>query len=114
LLGPGASGNEGHAVELRQKRKDAYDIHYCIRNYPGGAGALAEDCSKLLKHESARTAYEFINAKFKTVESYGPTSVRLFVEESAVLGDQTPQQWQQDAHGQVNEWLIALGLRKPQ
>jgi hypothetical protein len=111
---PALLAMKGYAVELRQKRKDAYDIHYCIRNYPGGAGELAEDCRKLLEHESARTGYEFINAKFETVESYGPTSVRLFVEESAVLGDQTPQQWQQDAYGQVNEWLIALGLRKPQ
>lgn len=75
---------------------------------------MAEDCRKLLEHESARTGYEFINAKFKTVESCGPTSVRLFVEESGVLGDQTPQQWQQDAYGQVNVWLIALGLWKPQ
>lgn len=111
---PALLAMKGYAVELRQKRKDAYDIHYCIRNYPGGAGELAEDCRKLLEHESARTGYEFINAKFETVESYGPTSVRLFVEESAVLGDQTPEQWQQDAYGQVNEWLIALGLRKPQ
>jgi hypothetical protein len=51
---------------------------------------LAEGCRKLLEHESALTGYDFINAKFETVESYGPTSVRLFVEESAVLGDQTP------------------------
>jgi len=111
---PALLAMKGHAVEFRQKRKDAYDIHYCIRNYPGGVGTLAEDCRKLLEHESARTGYEFINAKFETAESYGPTSVRLFVEESAVLGDQTPAQWQQDAYGQVNEWLIALGLRKPQ
>ena len=110
---PALQAMKGYAVELRQKRKHAYDIHYCIRNYPGGVGALAEDCRKLLEHESARAGYEFINAKFETIESYGPTSVRLFMEESAVLGDQTPEQWQQDAYGQVNEWLIALGLRKP-
>ena len=82
---PALLAMKGYAVELRQKRKDAYDIHYCVLNYPGGVGALAEDCRKLLEHESARTGYEFINAKFETVESYGPISVRLFVEESAVL-----------------------------
>jgi hypothetical protein len=108
---PALLAMKGYAIELRQKRKDAYDIHYCIRNYPGGATALAEDCRQLLEHESARTGYGFINTKFDTVDGYGPTSVRIFVEESAVLGDLTPDQWQQDAYGQVNDWLTALGLR---
>jgi len=109
---PALLAMKGYAIELRQKRKDAYDIHYCIRNYPGGASALADDCKKLLGHESARTGYGFIDAKFNSVDSYGPTSVRLFVEESSVLGDLTADQWQQDAYGQVNDWLTALGLRR--
>jgi hypothetical protein len=102
---------KGYAVQLRQKRKDAYDIHYCIQHYPGGGEALAEDCKPLLEHESARTGYGFINEKFNAVDAYGPTSVRIFVEESAALGDRSPDQWQQDAYGQVNAWLTALGLR---
>lgn len=28
-----------------------------------------------------------------------------------VLGDRSPEQWQQDAFGQVSAWLRALGLR---
>jgi hypothetical protein len=55
-----------------------------------------------------------LSSTFETVEGYGPTSVRLFVEESSVLGNQSPEQWQQDPYGQVNEWLIGLGLGKPQ
>ena len=108
---PALLAMKGYAIELRQKRKDAYDIHYCIRNYPGGATALADDCKQLLEHESARTGYEFISAKFDSMDGYGPTSVRVFVDESAALGDLTPDQWQQDAYGQVNDWLTALGLR---
>jgi hypothetical protein len=102
---------KGYAIELRQKRKDAYDIHYCIRNYPGGAEALAEDCRPLLQYESAQAGYGYINAKFESADSYGPTSVRIFVEESTALGDLSPDQWQQDAYGQVSVWLTALGLR---
>ena len=34
-----------------------------------------------------------------------------FVEETDVLGDRSPEQWQQDAFGQVDAWLRALGLR---
>jgi hypothetical protein len=46
------------------------------------------------------------------VDGFGPTCVRRFVEESKILGDRTPEQWQQDAFGQIDEWLRALGLRK--
>ena len=27
---------KGHALAGRYKQKDAYDIYYCVRNYPGG------------------------------------------------------------------------------
>lgn len=74
--------------------------------------ALADDCKKLLGHESARAGYGFIDAKFNSIDGYGPTSVRLFVEQSSVLGDLTPDQWQQDAYGQTNAWLTALDLRR--
>jgi hypothetical protein len=49
--------------------------------------------------------------KFDTVDGFGPTCVRRFVEDTAVLGDRSPEQWQQDAFGQVDAWLQALGLR---
>ncbi len=108
---PALLAMKGYALEHRHKRKDAYDIHFCIRNYPGGATALADDCKLLLQHESALTGYNFIASKFEAADGYGPTSVRTFVEESAVQGNLTPEQWQQDAFGQVHEWLSALGLR---
>jgi len=56
--------------------------------------------------------YRYIAAKFRDVDDYGPTCVRQFVTDSAALGERTPDQWQQDAFGQVDAWLRALGLRK--
>jgi hypothetical protein len=38
-------------------------------------------------------------------------SVRRFVEDSQILEDRTPEQWQQDAFGQVDALLRALRLR---
>jgi hypothetical protein len=108
---PALLAMKGHAIELRQKRKDAYDIYYCVRNYPGGATALAEDCKELLEYPSARAGFAFINGKFDTAEGYGPTTVKLFVEESDALEGQSADQWQQDAFGQIDLWLTALGLR---
>lgn len=108
---PALLAMKGHALNGRLKQKDAYDVYYCIRNYPGGIPALAADCQPLLKHQNAVDGYTFINAKFETPESFGPTCVRQFVEESQILGDRDPDQWQRDAFGQVDAWLRALGFR---
>lgn len=103
---------KGFALQKRYKRKDAYDIYYCIRNYPGGIDALAEDCRPILELPSGAEGYRYINAKFDTIEGFGPTCVKNFVEKSDVLGERAPEQWQQDAFGQVDAWLRTLGLRE--
>jgi len=108
---PALLAMKGYAVHNRLKQKDAYDIYYCIRNYPEGIDALAKDCLPLLNLPSGATGYGFINEKFDVAEGFGPTCVRNFVRESKILGDRTPDQWQQDAFGQVDAWLRAMGLR---
>lgn len=108
---PALLAMKGHAVERRYKQKDAYDIYYSVRNYPGGPAALAQACRPLLDQESGAAGFKFIEAKFDTPDGYGPTCVRNFVHESRIAGERTPEQWQQDAFGQVDAWLRALGLR---
>ncbi|WP_457322601.1 nucleotidyl transferase AbiEii/AbiGii toxin family protein [Roseateles sp. P5_E11] len=108
---PALLAMKGHAIEGRYKQKDAYDIYYCVRNYADGIEALAEACRPLLEHKAGLAGYQFIAGKFDTPEGFGPTCVRKFVEDSQVLEDRTPDQWQQDAFGQVDAWLRALGLR---
>lgn len=102
---------KGFALGNRLKTKDAYDIYYCVRNYPGGPNALAEACRALLEHEDGRNSYTTIDEKFEAVDGFGPTSVRKFVEGTRALQSRTPDQWQQDAFGQIDAWLHALGLR---
>lgn len=108
---PALLAMKGHAIDGRHKQKDAYDIYYCVRNYPDGIEALAEACRPLLDHESGRLGFERIAAKFDEVDGYGPTCVKQFVEDTDILEGRTPDQWQQDAFGQVDAWLRALGLR---
>lgn len=108
---PALLAMKGHAIEGRYKQKDAYDIYYCVRNYADGIEALAEACRPLLEHKAGLSGYQLIAGKFDTPEGFGPTCVRKFVEDSQVLEDRTPDQWQQDAFGQVDAWLRALGLR---
>ncbi len=107
---PALLAMKGHALNNRHKQKDAYDIYYCVRNYPGGPNALANDCRPIREHASGETGYRYIEEKFHTEDDYGPTCVRQFVEDTKILGERTADQWQQDTFGQVNAWLKALGL----
>ncbi|WP_421937613.1 nucleotidyl transferase AbiEii/AbiGii toxin family protein [Phenylobacterium sp.] len=108
---PALLAMKGFAIHGRHKQKDAYDIYYCVRNYPGGAAALAEACKPLLGVKGGPEGFGRINEKFDAFEGYGPTCVRKFVEEGGALGDRSADEWQQDAFGQVDAWLKALGLR---
>ncbi len=107
---PALLAMKGYAIQNRHKQKDSYDIYYCIRNYPGGAEALAKDCKPLLAQPEAKQGYAYIAGKFDKEDGYGPTSVRKFVEETRLLGDRTADQWQTDAFGQAQAWLKALDL----
>jgi hypothetical protein len=108
---PALLAMKGAAIHNRHQQKDAYDIYYCIRNYEGGAAALAEVCRPLLALKDALDGFTWIAEKFDTVDGYGPTCVRNFVVDSHVLADRSADVWQQDAFGQVDAWLKALGLR---
>ena len=108
---PALLAMKGYAITNRLKRKDAYDIYYCIRNFPGGVDALAAAARPLLKFENARKGFLHISGKFRHVNDFGPTSVRQFVDRPDLRGERTADQWQQDAFGQVDAWLKALGLR---
>ena len=108
---PALLAMKGHALHGRHKQKDAYDIYYCIRNYPDGISALAEACRPILEHPKGEEGYRYIAEKFDTANGNGPTCVRNFVADTQILGERTAEQWQQDAFGQVDEWLRALGLR---
>jgi len=109
---PALLAMKGYALKGRYKQKDAYDIYYCVRNYPEGIDALAAACRPLLEHSSGTKGYSFIDEKFGSVDAHGPTCVMNFVRESKIMGDRTLEQWQQDAFGQVDAWLRALGMRQ--
>jgi hypothetical protein len=97
-------------IQRRHKQKDAYDIYYCVRNYPGGSAALAQNCKSVQEQPGGKEGYGYIAEKFAKDDGYGPTSIRKFVEDSDILETRTPKQWQQDAFGQVQAWLKAMGL----
>jgi len=103
---------KGYALNGRLKQKDAYDVYYCVRNYPGGVEALALDCQPVLQTEAGRQGFRHIADKFDGRDGFGPTCVRQFIEETRIAQDLTPDQWQTDAYGQVRA-LLNLLARPP-
>jgi hypothetical protein len=103
---------KGYALVGRAKKKDAYDIYFSARNFVGGPAALAVECAKLVNNVVARKGYEHIAGKFRHAEDFGPKTVRSFLEESAALGEMTPEQIQTDAFMQVSDLLKRIGLQK--
>lgn len=108
---PALLAMKGHALAGRYKQKDAYDIYYCVRNYPQGIAALAQECRQLLGYASGERGFRHIAEKFDSFDGYGPSCVRRFVEDTQALGDRTPEQWQQDAFGQIDALLRAMAMR---
>ena len=99
-------------LEARAKERDQAARAYCVRNYPGGIDALAKECRPLLAHASGARRFQHIAEKFDAFEGHGPTCVRRFVEDTRSLGERTPEQWQQDAFGQIDALLRAMALRR--
>ncbi len=77
----------------------------------GGIEVLAQACRQLLVYDSGERGFGHIADKFDAFEGYGPTCVRRFVQDTQALGDRTPDQWQQDAFGQIDALLRAMALR---
>lgn len=96
---------KGHALVGRDKKKDAYDIYFSVRNFSGGPTALAEACMPLLGNDVVRKGYEHIAGKFRHEADFGPVTIRIFLEESSGLGEMTPDQVQTDAFMRVSAWL---------
>jgi hypothetical protein len=108
-----STGEDGMEKVIPPEPRSAsdYDTTAAVRSVLIEVGQILGAFKGKFVHPSAVHGYGFIAEKFDSVESYGPTCVRKFVEQTAILGDRSPEQWQQDAFGQVDAWLRALGLR---
>ena len=60
-------------LDEREKKKDAYDIHFILRHYPPDVQALAARVQPLLSKGLAQEGYGILKAKSATLESVGPS-----------------------------------------
>jgi len=98
---------KGMALWQRMNEKDAYDVYYCCKYYPGGLGSLIEAVGSLVKNNLAKEGLRKIKAKFATIDGIGPTWVTDFLELSDV---EEKARIQREAFELVNSLMHALDI----
>jgi hypothetical protein len=94
------------ALAGRLMAKDAWDIYYCVRYYPGGMDSLVNEFIPHLKNGLVREALDHLALKFASPDHIGPRQVADFdgisdPEERAFV--------QRDAFERINFLLVGLG-----
>ncbi|MCK9286732.1 MAG: hypothetical protein PHP38_05130 [Sphaerochaetaceae bacterium] len=89
----------------RGKAKDAYDLYFLIKHYPGGAKQLALEFSGSSKTSTVRKMREKLSEKFASVNHTGPVDVANFMD----LSDkQEIEMIRRDAFEQVQALLASI------
>ena len=98
---------KGMALHDRLKPKDAWDICFCITNYPGGLAALVREFRPHLAHGLVAEGLRKIREKFLSPIHIGPKSVADFEE---ITDREARDLRQRDAFERVNHVLRQLGM----
>ena len=69
---------KAHALAGRDKLKDAYDIVFCLDNFPGGLEKLAGEWKQRSEEKEVMRTIEILSDKFTSVEYFGPKQVVEF------------------------------------
>ena len=97
---------KGMALDERMKEKDAYDIYYCIQNYPGGLEQLITEFRLYLEHGLVKEGLQKIAKHFASAKHVGPRFVADFEE----LADPEEREIRErDAYEKVRYLLEKLG-----
>lgn len=99
---------KGIALAERLKEKDAWDIYYCLRHFPGGVEALFELIQPHISHGLVREGLEKIAEKFESPEHIGPKFVADFEE---ITDTEERDFVQRDAFERVDYLLRVLDLK---
>ena len=99
---------KGMALHTRIKEKDAWDIYYCLNNYPGGLDALAAEIKKHASNKLVQEGFIKISDKFASENHIGPKMAADF--EELPPGEQRDM-LQRDVYEKVDYLLKAAGLR---
>lgn len=93
------------AMRGRLKEKDAWDIYYCISNYPGGIDELIEKLLPIVQKGLGEEALAILAEKFASPQAVGPTHVADF---EAILDPEQRELIMRDAFERMNYILEKL------
>ena len=86
----------------RGKPKDAYDIYFTVKNYPGGIDALADEFRVVSGKELVSDMIQKLKGKFASVDHAGPADVADFLGET---DDEAYAFHKRDAYEQIDKLL---------
>lgn len=98
---------KGMALDSRFKEKDAWDIYFCVREFPGGLDSLVERLRPKMKHGLMREAFEKIASHFASPGHRGPKHVADFED---LHDDEERASFQRDAFERIQYLLDRLGV----
>ena len=99
---------KGMVLDERLKEKDAYDIYYCLRYYPGGLLKLIREFRSHIRNGLVREGLTKIARHFASTTHHGPVSVVRFLE---ITDPEERERLQRDAYERVNHLLQSLEIR---
>jgi hypothetical protein len=100
---------KARAIHLREKPKDAFDLHYVLTNLEGGVGAVADALRRMLDDTDAVESVQFLRQAYRAIDSIGPARAAFFL-----YGDRNPDMPEDfdnlaaSAHAFVNRLLTSL------
>ncbi|MDY6990635.1 MAG: nucleotidyl transferase AbiEii/AbiGii toxin family protein [Thermodesulfobacteriota bacterium] len=95
------------ALDDRMKEKDAWDIYYCLRNYPGGLDSLAKAFRPHVEHGLVKEGLRKMAKHFASEKAVGPKFVSDFEELPA---GEDREVRERDAYERVTYFLEKLGI----
>lgn len=98
---------KGMALWDRLKEKDAFDIFFCCRYFPGGVEALAGVIKPVIGNKLVQEGLGKIKAKFNEVNAIGPVGVAEFME---IEDPEERTRIQREAFEFVNKLMELLGI----
>jgi len=98
---------KGFALDDRKNSKDAYDIYYCISNYPHGLDAFVDEFRSFAGKRDVKEGLQKIKKYFTSVAASGPGLVADF---EGIIEAEERERSRRDAYEKVNSLLTKLGI----
>ena len=100
---------KARAIHLREKPKDAFDLHYVLANVENGVEGVGDSLRQMLDDKDAMEAMEFLRQAYQTIDSIGPSRAAFFLYGARIA--QTQDDYDNlaaSAHAYVHRLLEAV------